>query len=126
MKFVKGMASSLFNVINDEISGKVEDKYVSISASFPEKKREIVPFARHSEVPNLGKNHDLLIKKSERLFHTDEMRLKWLLAVHDMKTRNVEYLMEPMDGEELKKRKHSDLYPKWCLNPPPEKLRIVV
>lgn len=123
MKRVIGVFSSIFSVIHNEINGAVEDKYVSIRAARPrgaldKVEKKIIPFALHSELPDLGPDRDQLIAKAERLFSTDAMRLKWLQSIADMRENDIEWIMETKSGEELKKHNtHARLYPKWAGNP---------
>lgn len=123
MKRVISAVSSIFNVIHNEINGGIEDRYVRIPAvpakgALDKDEKEIVPFARLSELPDLGPDRDMLIAKAERLFKSDDLRLKWLNTIHDMDRNEVEWIMKPMTGEEIKRRnQHAKLYPKWTMNP---------
>lgn len=56
------------------------DQYVQIGSRLPVEK-QVVPFAR-TDVPFLGDDHEQLVAKAERLYKSDDLRYKWLMAIH--------------------------------------------
>ena len=75
------------------------DKYVSIGWTKPsEGEKKVVPFGR-TDVPHLGPDHDMKVKQAELMFDNDDMRYKWLMAIHRLRISDTGWIMDKSNNE---------------------------
>lgn len=84
------------------------DKYVSIGTTPTPDEKNVIPFAC-TDVPDLGSDHQALVKQVEQLYNDDALRRKWLMAIHRLRTTNTGWIMD--------KSNKSRPFTKWGLTP---------
>lgn len=75
-----------------------EDKYVSIEVKSSAGENKVVPFTR-TDVPYLGPDHAEKVRQAELLFDNDDMRYKWLTAVHRLRATETGWIMDKSNSE---------------------------
>lgn len=88
--------------------GDEPDTYMEIGARHTVE-RDVIPFAR-TDVPNLGPDHAELIRKVELLYTDDNLRHKWLMAVHKLRSTQTGWIMEKSNADKP--------FTKWGLTAP--------
>lgn len=83
------------------------DKYVRIGSAL-NREKPVVPFTR-TDVPHLGDDHEELVTKAERLYDNDDLRYKWLMAIHRVR--------QTKSGWVIDKDSKNRLSPNWGLTP---------
>ena len=65
------------------------DNYCDIRPSYRVEEATPIPY-KGPEVPNLGNDHDKLVKRAEVMYTDDTLRYKWLVSIHTLriKTKN--------------------------------------
>ena len=69
------------------------DHYVRVEPGNSEE-TPVKPFAR-TDVPRLGDDHEKLVAQAERLYTSDELRYKWLMAVHKVRQTKSGWILDP-------------------------------
>lgn len=71
-----------------------EDKYLPIEVKVTVDEKKVIPFAR-TDLPDLGHDHESLVKQAEHLYTDDVLRYKWLIAIYKLRTSQVGWIMDP-------------------------------
>lgn len=80
-----------------------QDRYLHVGAKPSTDEKKVVPFAR-TDVPHLGDDHEKMVKQAEQLYSNDDLRHKWLMAVHRLRTTETGWIMDKSNNEKKFKK----------------------
>ncbi len=75
------------------------DRYVPIGVKPVVGEKNVVPFGR-TDVPNLGPDHDAKVKQAEQMYETDDLRWKWLMAIHRLRNTSTGYILDQSNKDQ--------------------------